>query len=113
MGKIARQTRKEFKRLPWMLGKVVGGIVTAIGSLLIASAMTRTSEIPPDLLSPLFIGGAGILVFLLSDRALQKGASSTIDASTIAERNQMNVLSWTLLLICALVFLGATCLLTR
>ena len=96
-----------------MLGKVVGGIGAVIGSLLIVSAMTRTSEIPPDLLSPLFIGGTGILVFLLSDRTLQKVASSTIDESTIAERKRMNVLSWTLLLMGVLGFLGSTYLLTR
>ena len=112
MGKIARQTREEFKRLPLMLGKVVGGICAVVGFMMVVSTKTRTSEIPSDILAPLLIGGSGLAVFLLSDHVLKKSDSRAIDESTIAERKRVNVLSWTLLLMLALVFLGATYLLT-
>lgn len=111
MGKIARQTREEFKRLPLMLGKVMGGIGAVIGSMLVVTTMTRTSEAPSDIMSPLLIGGAGLAIFLLSDYALKKSPSSTVDESTIAERKQVNVLSWTLFLMLVLMCLGATYLL--
>lgn len=113
MGKIARQTREEFKRLPLMLGKVAGGIGAVVGFMMMVSTKTRTSEILSDIPAPLLIGGAGLAAFLLSDHALKKSASSTIDESTIAERKRVNVLSWTLLLMLVLMFLGATYLLTR
>ena len=109
MGGIARQTRDELKRLPLMLGKVIGGCATVIGSMVVVYALTRSGE---DSTKSLIIVVAGILLFMLSEQRLKKAAATVPHVEHVA-LTRMNVLSWALLLLSGLVSLGAVYFLTR
>ena len=109
MGGIARQTRDEFKRLPLMLGKVIGGCATVIGSMVVVYALTRRGEIST---TSLVVVVAGVILFMLSEQQLKKAAATLPHVERVA-LTRMNVLSWALLLLSGLVFLGTVYFLAR
>lgn len=114
MGQITRQVISEFKHLPLILGKVLGGFVAVIGFMLAVLIVTRSSDIPPVTILPLLlVSGTGIVVFVLSDRKLTKrGAIAGLKLQP-PDRIRMNILSWALLLLFAGSFLTFIWLMSR
>ena len=108
MGKIFDQTIAELKHLPLMLGKLIGGFAAAIG---FTTAVIKTR--PPggpikDILLYRLMGSAGCIIFTLSARSLKRRLST----QAIDSVPYMNVLSWTLLLLFAGIFLAGICFFT-
>lgn len=113
MGKMKHQIRAEFMQLPLMLGKVLGGLAAVIGFTTAVLIMTRKSDAASgDLLPPLLLWGAGIAVFLLSARRLSKRSMIAAEETRPADITRMSMLSWTLFVLFAAIFLVVTCFLT-
>jgi hypothetical protein len=86
MGKLAKQTKAEFKQLPLMLGKVPGGFLG-------------------DVLPSLLVGAAGIVIFVFSGRALTRRIAPA-GVSQSSHRGRASLLPWALFLLFVLLFLA-------
>ncbi len=115
MGKIVRQTESELKQLPLILAKFLGGLMTVIGLSAALFLATRAPE-PAGRVGVLFalLGGAGIVVFLLSSRllAIRKAADKLQDLDA-RDQVRLSFLSWILLLVFVALFLVVVMFLTR
>lgn len=113
MGNLVRQTRSELQQLPLMLGKLLGGLAAVVGCTMAVLTATRTSgSTLVDSLPPLLIAAAGVIVFVLSGRAMARRPSLPPGELKPAYRMRMNVLAWALLLAFAGIFLAVVWLLT-
>ena len=101
----------EWKLLPWMLGKLLGGM-TAVGGFTAAVViLTRhAAPNPGSVFAALLAGGAGIGLFLASSRSL---ARQTPPPAAPRQRRRTSALAWLLLLLCAGLFLLSSWILTR
>ncbi len=107
MGNIKHQTKKELGQLPLILCKLTGGITAVLGFTSVVFISTRKpSVLPGDLIMPLFATIAGIAVFLLSNKMLAKHSIAITQEARPTERTRMSILSWTLLLVFAAIFLA-------
>ena len=96
------QTKAELKHLPFILGKLIGGLTAVIG-FTAAVIKTRTPGWSlTDILIYLLMGLIGGIIFTLSARALTRRLSG----HPIDQARGMTALSWGLLLILALIFLA-------
>jgi hypothetical protein len=115
MGKLSRHTGSEFKQLPLLVAKFLGGVMTVAG---LSAAVFLTTRSPgPAGGSPILfvlLGVAGIVVFILSSRALAKRkADAAFQGLDARDRVRLSVLSWILLLVFVALFLGVVLLVTR
>lgn len=111
MGTISQQTREEFRSLPLLLGKLLGGLLAVTGFAAAVLLETRqTPAAPGALWLSLLSGGAGVLVFVLAGRSLARRERGHAVPATGAG---MNRLAWGLLLLLALLFLLCSYQLTR
>ncbi|AMV71103.1 hypothetical protein JCM30471_29240 [Desulfuromonas carbonis] len=95
----------EWKRLPWLLGKLLGGMTAAGGFTAAVIFLTRWPDPGPGVVIPaLLAGGAGIALFLYANRGLPLRPA-------VSPRH--SALAWLLLLLFAGIFLLATWLTTR
>lgn len=114
MGEIARQTRSELRQLPLMLGKLLGGLAAVVGCTMAVLTATRTSASTLAVfLPPLLIAAVGVVVFVLSGRAMARRPAASAGESKPADRLRMNLLAWVLFLALAGIFLAVVWLLTR
>ena len=111
MGTIRQHTREEFRRLPLLLGKLLGGLVAVAGFTAAVFLETRQTPASPGALRlSLLAGGAGVLVFVLAGQGLaRRERGRTVPAAGPGT----NRLAWGLLLLLALLFLAGSYLLTR
>lgn len=101
MGKIIRQTKSELNQLPLILAKLLGGLMTVVGLSSVVFLATRTPE-PPSSVLVMFalLGICGIVVFILSSRAIAKRKADDTSQSLDAKDGvRLSVLSWILLLV--------------
>jgi hypothetical protein len=106
MGNIIRQTKSEFRQLPFMLGKLLGGIMTALGFTIAVVIMTRKYNVSVEnILPPLLVASTGIAIFLLSGRRLTKRLAIDSQETLSVKKNRISILSWLLLIIFAGIFL--------
>ena len=111
MGTIRQHTREEFRRLPLLLGKLLGGLVAVAGFTAAVLLQTRQTPASPGALRlSLLAGGAGVLVFVLASRSLARRERGRAVPAT---DNGTNRLAWGLLLLFATLFLLCSYLLTR
>jgi hypothetical protein len=114
MGNITRYTRAEFRQLPLMLCKLLGGVAAVLGVAMVAWITTHGSGVDAKgIRLPLVVSGAGVVVFLLSDRWMTRHSSLNREELHPACRRQVNALSWGLFFLFAIVFLGILYFLTR
>uniref|UniRef100_A0A831UJ28 Uncharacterized protein n=1 Tax=Geobacter metallireducens TaxID=28232 RepID=A0A831UJ28_GEOME len=115
MGEITRQARGELRQLPLMLGKLAGGIAAVVGftaAVLIVSRRPGWSA--GDILPSLLLGGAGVVLFVLSGRALaRRSASQGEGGAPPAAGGRTSLLSWVLLLLLSGIFLAFVWFMTR
>lgn len=114
MGTLKQQVGKDFKKLPLILGKLLGGIAAALGFTTAIWIMSRNPERSADaILFPLLLGGAGIVMFILTDRSLSRRSISTAAKDEASDKARMNRLTWTLFLLFAGIFLVCSYFMTR
>ncbi|MEW6645915.1 MAG: hypothetical protein AB1450_01785 [Pseudomonadota bacterium] len=99
----------ELRQLPWIIVKLIGGLMTS-GSVLVAVlSVTHAATMPPGLGLPAVASGIiGVLLFIGADRLMLRAARGVPAAS----RRHASLLPWALLLLFAVLFLGAVMLLT-
>ncbi|MBA3032316.1 MAG: hypothetical protein KKF85_12975 [Gammaproteobacteria bacterium] len=108
MGTIVGNVRAEIRSLPLMFAKALGGIAAAAGfGVAVFLAMRGQNLAVGSPLTALVVGAFGLLVFVVFGWMLAKRASPTSELETTAERGRTSVLAWGLLILLALLFLGA------
>jgi len=115
MGKMSSQFKSEIKLLPFMLCKLFGGIMAVIGFTAAVVIITRKADQSlADALPSAFLGGAGIIIFMLSSRLLARRLSNSPAGNSIsASRTGTSLLSWVILLLLAAAFLLFSYLITH
>lgn len=115
MGDLFQRTRSELRLLPFMLGKLVGGAMAAVGAgAAVAMLGNRPGTSPADALPYAVTAVAGIILFAVSSRMLVRRAGrEKADAVPPAPSPKMSVIAWTLLLLLAAGFLLVAFLVTR
>ena len=110
MGKITSQAKLELKQLPYMLGKLFGSIVAIVGfTLAVVAATRKTDSAFVDILPSLFLGVAGIVIFVFVSKKLVKRLSENkIEAFTPDDSTRISMLSWGILLLLVLALLLCT-----
>lgn len=115
MGDLFQRTKAELRLLPFMLGKLVGGAMAALGA---GAAVTmlgnRPGTAPSDAVPFAAAAVTGIVIFAISSRMLacRTGRAATADTRP-AHSRRMSVISWTVMLLLAAGFLLVTYLVTR
>ncbi|MDD2319125.1 MAG: hypothetical protein PHO83_03635 [Geobacteraceae bacterium] len=107
MGEIFRQTKREIRQLPFMLGKLVGGVLVIVGvTALVLIGSRRSNLLLWDLAPYFFAALIGIMLFLFCSRALARCLKEN-SAHTVSTRDslRMNIVAWSLLLLLVVVFL--------
>jgi len=101
------QTKSEIKQLPFMLGKLLGGVMVVVGVTGLVLIWTGKSGPLLSSLVPYFISALlGILLFLLSSRAMSRRKKES-SPQTMPARKPLreNVVAWSLLLLLVIAFL--------
>jgi hypothetical protein len=108
-----RQLKSEIRQLPWMLGKLLGGVMAVIGFTTAVIVGTRRADPTlADLLPPVVLGAFGILLFVLSSRMLARRIAERIaEKPTPGEQARTSLLAWAILGLLAAVFLAVVFLL--
>lgn len=115
MSDILNRTKSEIKQLPWMLGKLAGGILAVVGVAGLVLIWTgKTGSLFSSLGPYVFSAVLGFLLFILCSRAMARSkAGSSLPVMTVHNKLRANMIAWTLLLLFVLVFLVITYLVTR
>lgn len=114
MGTLKQQIWEDFKKLPLILGKLLGGIAAVLGVATAIWIMSRNPERSQDaILFPLLLGGAGVVIFVLTGRSLSRRSTGTAVKDGGRDKTRMNLLTWVLFLLFAGMFLICSYFLTR
>lgn len=112
-GQVVKKAMAELKQLPLILGKLLGGVAAVVGCTMAVLTVTRHSDSAPTDSLLLLIAAAGLVVFVLSGRALSRRPSTLPGELKPADRLRMDMLAWVLLLAFAGIFLAVVWFLTR
>lgn len=113
MGKLAKQTKAEFKQLPLMLGKVLGGFAAVIGFMMAVMLLTRRPDsFLGDVRPSLLVGSTGMVIFVFCGRALTRRIAPA-EVSQSSHWSRASLLPWALLLLFVLLFLAGTYFFTK
>jgi zinc transporter ZupT len=114
MGTLKQQIVEDFKKLPLILGKLLGGIAAVSGVAIAIWIMSRNQERSADaILFPLLSAGAGIVIFVLTGRSLSRRSTGKAAKAGDRDQTRMNLLTWALFLLFAGIFLTCSYFLTR
>ncbi|MGE4545509.1 MAG: hypothetical protein AB7D06_15525 [Pedobacter sp.] len=114
MGTLKQQIAEDFKKLPLILGKLLGGIAAVLGFVTTIWVLYRNPERSGDvILFPLLLGGAGVVIFVLTGRSLSGRSTGPAAKAEGRDKTRMNLLTWALFLLFAGIFLACSYLLTR
>lgn len=110
-----KQAKSEIKQLPFMLGKLVGGILVVIGVAGLVLIWTGNSgPLLSSLVPYLFSALLGILLFQLCSRTMARRLEeSPRQAVPTREMLRVNIVAWSLLLLLVIVFLLITYFVTQ
>ena len=113
MGETVRRAMAELKQLPLIFGKLLGGVATVVGcTMAVLTATHHSDSAPTESLPALLIAAAGVVVFVLSGRALSRRPAAPPGELKPADRLRMDMLYWVLLLAFAGIFLAVVWFLT-
>jgi hypothetical protein len=115
MSDVLNQAKSEIKQLPFMLGKLVGGIMVVVGVAGLVLIWTGKSGPLLSSLVPYFFSALlGFLLFQLCSRTLarrvKKSPLQTVPARDVL---QVNIVAWSLLLLLVIIFLLITYFVTQ
>jgi len=107
MGSMIDQIRSEWKQLPFMIGKALGGIVAVIGfTTAIVIATRRSDPTFADILPSALFGASGILLFVLSSRLLARRLAGCPSEQPVSDSPmRAGALPWAILLLLAAIVL--------
>ncbi len=105
---MKEQTRSELKRLPYTIGKVIGGLLAVIGFGAAVYVYTHRAASSFNDVSPFLAAGiAGLIIFLVCSWSLSKKARDNEGSEPAGkEKKRANALSWTILLILTAAFIA-------
>lgn len=114
MGILKQQISEDFKKLPLILGKLLGGITSVLGFTTAIWIMSHNPETSADtILLPLLLAGAGVVIFALTGRRLSRRSTGTAAKAGCRDKTRMNLPTWTLFLLFAGIFLACSYFLIR
>jgi hypothetical protein len=115
MSDISQQIKSEFKQLPWMLGKLLGGILAVVGVAGLVLIWTGKSGFLLSSPLPYFSAELlGLLLFLCCSKAMAQGKKGSSPQGMPARTQlRMCIVVWSLLLLFAMAFLLVTYFATR
>ncbi|MCE5193874.1 MAG: hypothetical protein LLF28_00200 [Nitrospiraceae bacterium] len=107
---ITRHFVSELKQLPFMLGKLIGGVMTVIGFTGGIFVITRKPDQSLSAIITFFAAGIlGICIFILSSKLLEKQVNRDINsAPEQKDQTQVNIISWMTFSILIAIFLLIT-----
>jgi hypothetical protein len=111
MGPIKNHFKSEIRQLPFILGKVPGGVLAVIGFAGMSILVTHSSPTPTWLeLWPFFASGAvGVIAFSLSAMKLKKQLGKPPETDLNRQgKKQVSILSWTIFLIFIVILISIT-----
>jgi Na+/melibiose symporter-like transporter len=113
MGKIEKQIKSEIKQLPFMLGKLLGGIMAVIGFPGIIIVNRKSNATFSDILPYFLLGIIGVCIFLISSKLFaERGNESAQSTPTLKEKRQTSIISWVIFLIFIAIFILITFIIT-
>jgi uncharacterized membrane protein YhaH (DUF805 family) len=113
MGEIEEQIKSEIKQLPFMLGKLIGGIMAVIGFPGIIIVTRKSNATFSDILPYFLLGIIGVCIFLISSKLFAKRLNeSTHSTPTSKEKRQTSIMSWVIFLIFIAIFILITFIIT-
>jgi len=113
MGKIEKQIKSEIKQLPFLLGKLIGGVMAVIGFPGVIIVTRKPNATFSDILPYSLLGIIGICIFLISSKLFAKRLNeSTHSTPTAKEKRQTSIISWMILLIFTAIFILITFIIT-
>jgi hypothetical protein len=115
VGNLLSRTKSQLRQLPLILSKLGGGVLAVSGFAATVWTYTRKPAAETgELLLPLLLGCAGIAVFLLSGKSLDRNsAADSAEKISRGDRIRASLLSWGLFLLICLIFLICCWVLTR
>ena len=114
MGPLKQRIGEDFKKLPLIIGKALGGIAAVLGFTTAIWIVSRTPERSADtILLPFLFAGVGVVIFILTGRSLFRRSTNTATKAGWRDKTRMNLLTWTLFLLFAGIFLVCSYFLTR
>lgn len=106
MGKLSKQAGSELKQLPLTLGKLLGGIMAVAGFGTAIWVDTRGAGSSQSVVTVALLAGvAGIVLFVLAGRKMAARALVTGTQLSKSDKRNTSILSWSLLLLFAAIFL--------
>jgi len=102
------EVKSEVRQLPFMLGKVAGGLMAVIGFGGTVTVLTRQQHPSSSgLMVYVLTGIIGLALFVLSSRLMARhsGKADGTEA-TKKKRAKTSALSWTILLVIAVLFIA-------
>ena len=107
---MTSQAKSELKQLPFMLGKLLGGVTAVVGfTLAVVISGRKTASAFVDILPALFVGVTGIVMFVFVSRKLVKRLSGkNMETFTPDDRMRTSMVSWGILLLLVVVLLVCT-----
>ena len=110
MSDVLNQAKSEIKQLPFMLGKLLGGIMLVVGVAGLVLIWTGKSGPLLSSLVPYFFSALlGVLLFQLCSRTMARRMKES-SLQTVSTRDvlRVNIVAWSLLLLLVVVFLLIT-----
>lgn len=101
------EMKSEVRQLPFMLGKVAGGLMAVIGFGGTVIALTRQQHSSSGLMVYVLTGIVGLALFILSSRlmAAHSGKAGGTEVTT-KTKARTSALSWIILLAIAVLFIA-------
>jgi len=115
MGLLNRQIRSEIKLLPFMLGKLAGGLMAVVGFTGAVIVITRRANPSwPGMPTYLLLGMSGVFIFLISYKFAGKRAKVNDGLMmTPQEKKKAGMISWIIFFAAASVFILFTYIITK
>lgn len=105
MSKIFKHIKSEINHLPFIIGKVIGGFMAAVGFPGAIAVSARQHVPQKQVLLFCFVGILGILIFILCSKLLNRMPENNGITLTSAEKTLESKIAWIILLVLAAVFM--------
>jgi|WetSurMetagenome_2_1015567.scaffolds.fasta_scaffold977157_1 hypothetical protein len=115
MSDMFKQAKSEITQLPWMLGKLFGGIMAVVGVAGLVLIWTgKTGPLLSSLLPYFCSALLGFFLFLFCARAMARSEKEcSVETEPALKQRRQSLVVWSLLFLFVLVFLLITYFVTR